>query len=213
MGMRKFILSTLWVLLSALALAQTPMSKLIAKNASAPPPVTYATWNPADKASGITLSGSDLIATASDADVYAVRSTIGKSSGKWYIELTYTAAISNSTSLGVMNTTASLTALCGDDTNGYGYNDVGQKKYNGVDASYGGTPANGSVIGVLLNMDDGEISFEWNDNAYGVAFTGLSGTFYVAFSSGFGANQVTANFGATAFVYAVPSGYNSGLYN
>jgi hypothetical protein len=188
------------------------MRRIVNGHQHSAPSVTYATWNSADKAAGITLSGSDLIATASDADVYAVRSTIGKSSGKWYFELTYTAALSNSTSLGVMNTTALLTALCGDDTNGYGYNDIGQKKYNGVDSAYGGTPANGSVVGVLLNMDDGEISFEWNDNAYGVAFTGLSGTFYIAFSSGYGANEVTANFGASPFVYSVPAGYNSGLY-
>jgi hypothetical protein len=174
----------------------------------------YATWDPAAKASGITLSGGDLTALASDADVYSVISTIGKSSGKWYCEVTYnTLVAATATSIGVRLNSESLTSLVGSSTSGYGYNDVGEKKTNGVDTSYGGTPANGSVIGILLNMDDGEISFRWNNNDYGVAFTGLSGTFYVGFSSGYGANQVTANFGASAFVYSVPAGYNSGLYN
>jgi len=175
--------------------------------------VTYATWDPAAKASGITLSNFDLTALASNADTYSVISTIGKSSGKWYCEVTYDSAIVNATSIGVRLNSESLTSLVGSSTSGYGYNDVGQKKTNGADTAYGGTPANGSVIGILLNMDDGEISFRWNNNDYGVAFTGLAGTFYVGFSSGFGANQVTANFGAGAFVYPVPAGYNSGLYN
>jgi hypothetical protein len=174
--------------------------------------VTYATWNPADKAAGITLSGSDLIATASDADIYAVRSTIGKSSGKWYFEYTVTAAPANSTSYGIKTSGEANTVLVGDTTGGYGYNDVGQKKYNAIDTAYGAAPANGTVIGVLLNMDDLEISFRHNNTSYGVAFTVTAATYFAAMSSGYGANQVTANFGASAFVYSVPAGYNSGLY-
>jgi len=168
------------------------MRRIVNGHNHSTPSVTYATWNPSDKAAGITLSG--------------------KSSGKWYFELTVTAAPANSTSHGVKNSTEVNTVLVGDTTNGYGYNDIGDKKYNGVDTAYGAAPVNGTVIGVLLNMDDGEISFRHNNTSYGVAFTGLSGTFFAAMSSGYGANEVTANFGASAFVYSVPAGYNSGLY-
>lgn len=188
------------------------MRRIVNGHQHSAPSVTYATWNPADKASGITLSGGDLIATASDVDIYAVRSTIGKSSGKHYFEFEVTATPSNSTSYGIKTAAEANTVLVGDTTGGYGYNDVGQKKHNGVDTGYGAAPANGTIIGVLLNMDDLEISFRHNNTSYGVAFTVTAGTYFAAMSSGYGANEVTANFGATPFVYSVPAGYNAGLY-
>lgn len=175
--------------------------------------VTFATWDSGAKDAAITLSNGDLTATATNTSNQAVRSTIGKSSGKWYIELIINAAIVNSISHGVETTSESLSALCGATTAGYGYNDVGQKKTNNVDSAYGTALSNGDKLGILLNMDDGEISIRRNNTDFGVMFTGLSGTFYMAFSSGFGANSVIANFGASAFTYSVPAGYNAGLYN
>lgn len=173
----------------------------------------YAIWNQGgDKNPAITLSNGNLTATATNASTQNVRSTIGKSTGQHYFEITITSAISNSTSYGVQTMAESLSALCGATAAGYGYNDIGDKKHSGVDAAYGTAPANGDVIGVLLDMTNGEISFRLNNTSFGVAYTGLSGTFYAGFSSGFGANSVTANFGATSFVYSVPSGYNAGLY-
>lgn len=45
------------------------------------------TWNPADKATEITLSGGNLIATSTNnVNGYAVRGTVSRSTGKWYIE-------------------------------------------------------------------------------------------------------------------------------
>lgn len=47
------------------------------------------TWNPADKSADITLSGGDLVATVGAAGGYrAVRSTVSKTAGKWYFEVT-----------------------------------------------------------------------------------------------------------------------------
>jgi len=69
------------------------------------------------------------------------------------------------------------------------------------------------ILGVLLNMTDGEISFRVNNTDVGVAFTGISGTIYAALGNINANHIITANFGATAFVYSVPAGYNSGLYN
>ena len=175
-------------------------------NAAAP---TYAQMT---TATGVTLSGSNLVVTFSDADIYRTVSDIGKSSGKWYFEIKVTATPANSYSVGIA-TPSETTGQIGSTNFGYGYNDVGQKKHNDVDVSYGGTPVINDVIGVLLNMTDGEISFRLNNTDYGVAYTGLSGTFYAGCSSGYGANQFTFNFGASAFAYSVPSGYNSGLYN
>ena len=174
---------------------------------------TYATWNPLDKAAAITLSADLLTATADNTTTENCRSTIGKSTGKWYWEYTINAAVVNSTSHGVETSAELLSVLCGATTAGYGYNDVGQKKTNNVDSSYGTACVNGDILSVLLNMDAGEISMRRNNTDFGVMFTGLSGTFFAAFSSGFGANSIRANFGASAFTNTVPSGYNAGLYN
>lgn len=174
---------------------------------------TYATWNPADKAAAITLTNNNLTATADNTTTENCRSTIGKSTGKWYWEYTINAAITNSISHGVETTAELTSALCGATTAGYGYNDVGQKKNNGVDSAYGTAPANGDVLGILLDMDNGQISVRRNGTDFGIMFSGLSGTYYAGFSSAFGANSVVANFGATAFAQSLPAGYNSGLYN
>lgn len=205
--------NTISISIGTTVLAQIPHSS---SNTSSEKSYTkvrrYAIWNQGDKNAAITLSNNSLTATATNASTQNVRSTIGKSTGKWYFEITITATVASSISHGVEKITELTTALCGATTAGHGYNDLGGKQYNNTSTAYGAVPVNGDVISVLLNLTDGEVSFRLNNTDYGVAFTGLSGTFYAGFSSGFGANSVTANFGATAFVYSVPSGYNSGLY-
>lgn len=176
------------------------------------PAVTYATFDAGNSDAGITLSNGNLTATASNVATYVTRSTIGKSSGKWYVEFLVSAAITNSTSYGVKTSAEGLSQLVGATANGYGYNDGGQKKNNGTDVAYGTAPANGVTIGIALDMDAGQITFYRNNVSQGVAFTGLTGTFYFAFSSAFGANAVVANFGATTMTYTAPSGFNQGLY-
>jgi len=175
--------------------------------------LTYATWDPANTASGITLTNGNLTATASSADVYATRCTIGKSSGKWFAELVISAAIVNSISLGIKTSSEGNTVLVGSTANGYGYTDTGEKKNNGVDSAYGTAPANGISVGIAFDLDTGSITFYREGVSQGVAFSGISGTFYVAFSSGFGANAVVANFGQNPFNFGPPVGYNPGVYN
>lgn len=211
----KNLFTILLVMLSGITLGQFPLQGRVNEYRGTPASVaavTYATWDPVNTAAGITLSNGNLTATASNVDVYATRSTIGKSSGKWYIELFISAAITNSTSYGVKTSSEGTTVLVGSSATGYGYNDAGQKKNNGVDAAYGTAPANGVTIGIALDMDAGQITFYRNNVSQGVAFTGLSGTFYFAFSSAFGANAVVANFGATPMTYSAPAGFNTGLY-
>lgn len=54
----------------------------------------YATWNPADKGGGvILLNGNRSVSlSTTPTDGGSVRSTIGKSSGKWYWEVTVTSS-------------------------------------------------------------------------------------------------------------------------
>lgn len=165
---------------------------------------TYATWNPADKDASITLSGGDL--TAVGAGTGSVRSTIGKSTGKWYWEL-----LVNSTGsqvAGIIPGSEALNTLPGYTMNGWGYSNAGQILNNATlivsAASYTST----NTIGVALDMDTLTIKWYLNNSLIDTE-TIASGTYYAI--TGWNANM-TANFGATAFTYSAPVGYNAGLY-
>jgi len=170
--------------------------------------VTYATWNPSDKAPNVTLSNGNLTAVGlSSGD--CVRATVGKSSGKWYWEVT-TAGTINSFGVGVTTSGTTITIAFTDAATGYGVIDIGWKGNNGsYTAGYTSAYSTGDIMGILLDMDAGTIEIRRNGVANSVMFSGLTGTFYPAVQ---GYTNLTANFGASAFTYSVPSGYNSGLY-
>jgi len=180
------------------------------------PTRVYATFNNADKGGGVTLSnGNRTVAIATTpTDGGSVRSTIGKSTGKWYWEFTVQ---SSQSTVAVMNLTDSVAAQTypGLGSGGWMYYGLNGNKYNnGGTAGYGATFTTGDVIGVKLDMTAGTIEFLKNNVSQGVAYSGLTGTLYAA-TGNYSLNVTlgTANFGASAFTYTVPSGYNSGLYN
>jgi hypothetical protein len=174
---------------------------------------TYATWNPSDKGTNISLSGSNLIATLNGAGL--VRSTIGKSSGKWYWEVSWNTSSASQIGTGVATASAGLNAYLGNDVSGYGYYGNAITRNNGGTAAYGASYATGDVIGVALDMDAGTLTFYKNNVSQGVAYSGLSGTFYpsVGATGATSAHTATVNFGATAFTYSPPAGYNAGVFN
>lgn len=186
---------------------------------------TYATWNPADLGTSVTLSNGNLTAARSGGtNSIAVRSTIGKSSGKHYWETTCVSHTTNGVDTGISQSTAGL-SFAGAVATSFGYFADDGKKYNaGSGAVYGNTFTDGDVIGTALDMDNGKVWFSKNgtwqasgDPAAGTnaAFTGLSGTYFAhapGAGSGAVAQTVTANFGASAFAFSVPSGFNAGLY-
>lgn len=209
--MRKFVLSTVLLLFSFSLLAQFPMSKLIAKKASAS--VTYATWNPSDKDADVTLSGGNLI--ASGTNVGGVRATISKTSGKWTWEVTLT-----STSgvfdvfLGIATSTYNLNTNLGAAVTGWSLvQDDGAYFNNGfVDILSAYTTTAGDIITIALDMDAGTLTFYKNGTLLGggALFTGITGTIFPALSIQFDTVTLTTNFGPT-LTYPV-AGYNEGVY-
>lgn len=184
------------------------LSALSALEIAVPATFVYSTWNPSDKSATITLSGGNLLATSDGSVVDSVRSTIGKSSGKWYWEIELTTFVVDSMAIGIRTSAESLATLCGDTTGGFGYNEFGEKRTNAVDTSYGIALAPGDIVGVAMDLDVGTLSFLVNNSSQGVAFTGIpAATYYACYSSGFSTNEITANFGATGFTYTPPSGY------
>jgi hypothetical protein len=179
---------------------------------------SYATWSPLDKGAGVTLSNGNRTVSISTtgSDGGSVRSTIGKSSGKWYWEVTVNTDSPGRSLPGVAGPTAPVAAVnnYSFDPAGYGYYVYTGNKYNNsAFSSYASSASAGDVIGVALDLDGGTLAYYKNGVSLGVAFTGLSGTFYAA-EGNYTLNTTlsTTNFGASAFAYSVPSGFNAGLF-
>lgn len=83
------------------------------------------TWNPFDKADGVTLTNGNLTATANtnNSNLSNVRANLGRNAGKWVFEITSTVSHSaESSGFGFANATASLTAeFAGGTNNSTGY--------------------------------------------------------------------------------------------
>lgn len=172
--------------------------------------VTYATWNPADKNANITLSNGNLTATNSVANC-AVRATIGKTTGKWYWEITNGSV--NEQDIGVGNASMTLNGYVGKDANGVGYDSSDGKLYKGdvAVATGGATYTAADIIGFALDVDAGTLKVYKNNTLQYTYTYGFTGTIYPALGA-FAAASGTANFGATALTYSPPAGYNAGVY-
>ena len=173
---------------------------------------TYATWNPLDKSSDITLSNGNLTATTA-AGWRMARATQSKTSGKWYYEVTTNVlAGANGCFCGVSNSSASLSAHLGVDANGWGFYQFTGRKYNNGDTAYSTGWGSLITVGVAFDMGAGTIEFFKNGVSAGVAFTNLTGALFPTTALFSGGNNMTANFGATPFTYSPPAGYNAGVY-
>ena len=196
------------------------------------PTNNFATLNPLNKASNVTLSeGNCKAAIAGSGQSRAVTSSIAVSSGKWYWETKYTTDVDAGfvgviTADGGWNPSGSDLANNGSDDN-VGYINGGNKYINGSATSYGDSWGNGDTISVLLNIDDNEVIF-YKDGTAQNSGTAISKTFsgfyyaVVQHTSGSGTSNFSMNFGnpphsissgnADAngygnFEFAVPSGY------
>lgn len=170
-----------------------------------------ATWDASNKGNNVTLSGANLTQANTGGDGI-VHSIIGVVSGKWYWEYKIN-SMNTVGAVGISNgASGANNAPLGIAGQTWSYNSDGNKYTAGGATAYGQYYFPGDVIGVKLDMDAGTLEFTKNGVSQGVAFsTGIKGiTIYAA--SGKSGQSVTANFGATAFAYPVPAGYNSGMY-
>ena len=172
--------------------------------------------------SDITFSNGNLEATwASGGGNYAVTlGTIGVSSGKWYWETTIAGA-SNFWIFGIATAASSLTNYIGAEASSYSYYNADGNTYNnGSSTVYGNAYTTNDVIGVALDLDNGRIFFSkngtWQNSGSptggtNAAYTGLSGTFFPAYSEGISsaASAYICNFGQRPFAYTAPSGFKA----
>ena len=182
---------------------------------------TYATWSTTDKdTAGITLSGGNLTVSG-DANPRRGRANMSFGvGGKWYWEILVSTV--GTSGFGIANGTWSVT------TSGYLGNDVNA---TGIYSSAGDFYYNGGVIfnvGALAASDRLMLAF---DQSTGNFWMGKNGTWWNSGNPGTGtspnktvsgstwypaydtrSSTSTVNFGASAFTYSVPSGFNSGVY-
>jgi hypothetical protein len=191
--------------------------------------VTYATWNPSDKGSNVTLSNGNLTTSIQANGQEIVASTVTTTSGKWYWEIHFDSTpVGGSTPFFGIATVAvgGITGALGSTLTTWAYRgDTGNKFNNNNANAYGSTLAAGDTVGIALDASGGKVWFAKNgtwqasgDPSAGTnaAYTGLSGTFRAGISGDGSFNNpivATANFGASAFAFTPPTGFNSGLYS
>ncbi len=167
----------------------------------------HVTWNPMDKGSGVTLSNGNLTATISGLSS-GVRASLGKSSGKWYWEYTIDTMRNDEVGIANKSTKASwiYNGAYGDTAKLYSYR--GSIYPNG----HAATPqSNNSIIGIALDMDNRQITFYCNGVVQGdsVDISKMASEVYpfIVNNSSHSSSKITANFGATSFLYSIPNGY------
>jgi hypothetical protein len=163
----------------------------------------YATLNPLTGGTSA-LSNGNLQVTSTTAYQHRY-GTIGISSGKFYWEHVFTAL----TTAGVVGISNDISET-GSTYNGIrAYLSANGNKYSGTSASsYGPTWTVNDVMGIALDMDSGSLTFYKNGVSQGVAFTGLTGTWFPLHRDD-GSSTAFLNFGQRPFAYTAPSGFKA----
>ncbi len=179
----------------------------------------YATLNPLNLHSDITLSNGNLELTKTNNAYRTAVSTIGVSSGKWYFEVKPTANVDGTMYIGIEQIVRIDKQIAYQNgNNGFAWRAEGgfiQNDAMGSGSSYGSAGyTNNDVIGVAADLDNGSLTFYKNGTSQGAAtiFNGgtlPSGTYFFGVSPYASGATVQVNFGQRAFAYAAPSGYKS----
>lgn len=189
------------------------------------------TWNPSDKTANITLSGGNLIATFSNNFIGGARAAHSQTTGKYYFEVTANQMNYGGGGIGMANATIDMTSVVpstvATGTTGLRTSN-GSIYVNGVAGPALAPITAGMVICVAVDLGARLIWYrqgaagQWNGSGAanpgtgvgGVTLTSLGGGSLAAFpwfSSGNNGDKATANFGDSAFVGAVPSGFTAGF--
>lgn len=209
-----------------------PVTFVTADGGPVVPPVTYVTLEAAT-VTAVTLSGGNLTAAntgTTSADQGArVASSAGKTSGKYYFEMTCgVVTAGGNRGVGVGTTASTYTGMGTNGTTGL-ISYASGTAYSGGSTTGGGVAsvwANGKVFGFAINLDlrRGWIRVNpagiWNNNAANDPVANVGGLVIPAGTmvplvvfggtGGTAGNNISFNFGASAFNGAVPSGFTAG---
>ena len=184
----------------------------------------YATWDSAAKGPRLSLSDGDLtISRSIQAPWNTVLANQGKSSGKWYFELTTVVNEIVLPGFGISSMSLGTTSIDGypgkdegDDISWGWHPAAGIRFYQGVSAAVLPVGVLGDTLRFKCDLDGGNIYVAVNDGAFDadpLNVTSLLGiTVFPAVGLDYTNQEFSANFGASAFNEAVPDGYNAGWY-
>ena len=196
-----------------------------------PPPVIIVVGSAFDPStlSNATLSNANLTVTRSNVSTGGVQSSAYKSAGKFYFEVTVGASHGSTDFVGVMSSSYGYFFAVNGNTGAGAGVWLGSGNIvisGGPSGSLGGAVSAGSIISVAFDADNDRIWFRvnggnWNGSGTADPATNTGGAAYpvaamapaVAFSpygSPVAGDNLTANFGATAFTYSVPFGFTPG---
>jgi len=173
----------------------------------------------------IVVSNNDLTATVSKNNAYvdyAVRTTVGRSDGKWYWEVIMNSVYQYSKDrCGISLVTASINQSIGDTVYSWGFAPTtGKFYYNGVCISTVDPCFPGDIIGIALDMFNGNVWFSKNgtwmlngDPSLGVnpVFTDIKGVVYPSislYSNEFYDSSADIVFAIPDLTYTIPTGFN-----
>jgi len=165
---------------------------------------------------GVVLSEDKLTATYSGSADNKIRASHGhRGTGKYYWEIIVNSG--SAVSLGVIDESVNFTTTGNIALNAMsrGFYPYGKIKLPESTVYGEAGSSNGTVFSILMDLDIGTLEFWKNGTSMGVSHTNLkllTGNIYAYISTGnAGTNNITANFGETAFKYNKPenySGYN-----
>lgn len=174
------------------------------------PTNNHCVFNLVSKASAYTLSDGNLRAISSAGDTSkSVHTTFQLTTGKWYWEVTVNSSGSGNI-VGIVEAQQDNPDLryVGQGPDAYGYYGFnGDVINNNLFISYGGASyTSGDVIGVALNMDDGELTFYKNGVSQGT-IVGVTGTKVPAVgdASSSDGTDFVLNCGQVAFIHTPPT--------
>lgn len=185
--------------------------------------------NPTDKHADITLSNSNFTATKSDGSVAwrTARSVTSHTFGKFYYEWVGNEFSSSFIAAGFATAAASLATYPGSETTSLGLVTDGSVFRAGSSTAVHGGFGENEIICMAIDLDNGmfwcrRLGGNWNNsgtanpatNTGGLALNAGMTTGSPAIHAAVGVqspptDQLTVNFGASAFGYAMPSGFTA----
>ena len=181
----------------------------------------YATLNPLDKRSNVTLSNGNLDVTTTNNHWSGVKGTFGVNSGKYYFEATANGANANYMFFGICasNVVIDPSSYVQDNTTERAkgmliFCDDGRYQLDAnARTNYSSSASNGDVIAVAFDLDGNTVQFYKNGTALGsidISSSPLASATVVPFFVHYNSSTTYQfNFGQRAFAYTAPSGYKA----
>lgn len=174
-----------------------------------PIPSGFSAWggsafNPADKNADITLSNNNHTATSATLHK-GVRSTQGRSSGKYYFETTVMVRATTGNHSGIATSAHTLASYLGFDATGYGYASSGSVFNNGSAVASYAALADNDVVSVAVDFSALKIWFAKNGTwqsgnpALGTGGIAINAATYLPAWSGAADDSIRANFDGVLF--------------